>query len=133
MVNLVGSMLTPVETGPRPLDVVPEGVVYTPAVDIFETDTALEILADLPGASVEGLEVKLEKNVLTIYARVPEDEFEKATMMYQEFERGDYFRAFRLDGRFDPNQVEATLKNGVLHVVLPKAAESRPRKIQVKS
>ena len=110
-----------------------KGEEYVPLVDIFEVEDRLEIVADLPGVSTDGLQVKLEDDVLTIHGRVTFDAPKTTALLYREFEFGDFFRAFTLVGDFDRERIEAALKNGVLRVVLPKAPEARMRRIEVKA
>jgi len=133
MANAKGTALERAETGTMTLEQMSEKAAYSPLVDIVETNDALEVIADLPGVSLEGLQVKLEDDVLTIYGRVTPDDLAKARPLYREFESGDFFRAFRLTGDFDRDQIEAILRNGVLRVVLKKSPHARPRQIDVKA
>ena len=110
-----------------------EGPVFVPRVDIYETETGLAIIADLPGVSPEDLEVTLEKRVLSIYGRVEEDAPGGYSQAYREYEVGDFERQFTLSGDFDINGIEANLKYGVLHLAIPRAPEAAAKRIEVRS
>ena len=107
--------------------------VFLPRVDIYETDTGLVVAADLPGVSPEGLDVTLDKRVLSIYGRVDEKAPEGYSRVYREYEVGDFERQFTLSGDFDSNGIEANLKDGVLHLAIPRVPEAAARRIKVKS
>lgn len=109
------------------------GYVFTPAVDIFETDTAITVLADMPGVRPEGLTVDLRDNVLTLDGRVETKAFEGEQMLLREYETGSFHREFRLSNIIDQAKIDATLTDGVLRLTLPKAEAVRPRRIEVKS
>ena len=110
-----------------------EGPLFVPRVDIYETETGLAIIADLPGVGPEDLEVTLEKRVLSIYGRVEEDAPEGYSQAYREYEVGDFDRQFTLSGDFDINGIEANLKYGVLHLAIPRAPEAAAKRIEVRS
>jgi HSP20 family protein len=110
-----------------------ERPVFIPRVDIYETETGLFVVADLPGVSPEGLEVTLEKRVLSIYGRVEEDAHEGYSQAYREYTVGDFERQFTLSGDFDINGIEANLKDGVLHLAIPRAPEAAAKRIEVRS
>ena len=110
-----------------------EGPVFVPRVDIYETETGLAIIADLPGVSPADLEVTLEKRVLSIYGRVKEDAPEGYSQAYREYEVGDFERQFTLSGDFDINGIEADLSYGVLHLAIPRAPEAAAKRIKVTS
>jgi HSP20 family protein len=106
---------------------------WMPAVDIKETADALTFSAELPGLTKEDVHITLENNVLTIAG---ERKFEKDVKEenYHRLERsyGTFARSFTVPGNVSPDRVDATFANGVLHVVLPKAEEAKPRKIEIK-
>jgi HSP20 family molecular chaperone IbpA len=107
--------------------------VFLPRVDIYETDTGLVVAADLPGVNPDGLDVTLDKRVLSIYGRVDENAPAGYSQVYREYEVGDFERQFTLSGDFDSNGIEANLKDGVLHLVIPRAPEAAAKRIKVKS
>ena len=110
-----------------------ERPAFVPRVDIYETETGLVVVADLPGVSPEGLEVRLEKRVLSIYGRVEDDAPEGYSQAYREYAVGDFERQFTLSGDFDINGIEANLKYGVLHLAIPRAPEAAAKRIKVTS
>ena len=110
-----------------------ERPAFVPRVDIYETETGLVVVADLPGVSPEGLEVTLEKRVLSIYGRVEEDAPEGYSQAYREYAVGDFERQFTLSGDFDINGIEANLKYGVLHLAIPRTPEAAAKRIKVTS
>jgi HSP20 family molecular chaperone IbpA len=107
--------------------------VFLPCTDIFEREDAIVVLADMPGVGPEAVEVDLTGNELTISGRVADPAIEGHTLSSWEYEVGDYRRRFRLSGGIDAETIEATIKNGILQVVLPKSKEAQPQKITVKA
>ena len=107
--------------------------IYNPDVDIIERKDDIIVVADMPGIDEHSIDVTLEKNVLTIYGRVEPEIPEKMRLAYAEYGVGDYQRVFTLSGEIDREKIEATVKNGVLKLTMPKAAAARTRKIEVKS
>ena len=111
---------------------------YLPRVDVLETPDAFRLTAEVPGAHEEGLDLTVEKDVLTLWAKVPEaavagrgrDALELRGRGYPE---GDWHRTFRLGESVDRDAVEAELAHGVLTVTLPKAKEQQRRTIAVKT
>jgi len=109
------------------------GIVFTPAVDIFETEKALTLLADMPGVKSEKLSIAINKNVLTMSGEVDAPEGENETDVIREYETGKYFREFTLSNEIDQTRIDAMLKDGVLRLTLPKVEAVTPRKIAVKT
>lgn len=103
----------------------------SPAVDIFETDDALTLVADLPGASKDGLEIDVDQGVLSIRATATHSGV--GDSLYREFRPSGYYRQFRLLDDFDAARADAQLQDGVLTLTLPKAEAAKPRKITVKT
>ncbi len=110
-----------------------ECACYVPRTDIFETDQEIVLFADMPGVSSMNLDVTLEKNVLTINGNNEVQIPQGYTLDYQEYEPGDYQRRFTLSEEIDREKIEATMKNGVLRLTLPKAGPAKTRKINVKA
>lgn len=109
------------------------GPVYTPAVDIFENESAITVLADLPGVKANDLKVDLRESVLTLTGRVSETSASEAFYILREYEPGMFFRQFTLGEMIDQANIDAQLRDGVLRLVLPKAERARPRQIAVRS
>ena len=101
----------------------------TPAVDIFESEDKLTLLADLPGVPKDRLQLGIDQGVLSIEALAPAAD--KGGGLYREFGSTGYQRRFQLPDTLDFDQVAADLKDGVLTVTLAKTAAARPRRIEV--
>ena len=120
------------EEAPAKGERVRPGRVFLPAVDIFETPQALVLVADMPGVSGDTVTLDLKDNLLTIFGQVGQPS-EKESLLSQEYSIGDYYREFQVGELIDKNKIEATVKDGVLTLTLPKAEEIRPRRIEVKT
>lgn len=108
-----------------------ERTLFTPPIDIYETEEGLVLIADLPGVSVKSLDLQVQNNKLTLLGRVPNLAPANARLLHKEYEEGDFLRSFILSENVDHERVTARLNNGVLEVVLPHATKSTPRRIQV--
>jgi HSP20 family protein len=107
---------------------------FTPKVDIYETEDKIVLSADIPGVDVNTVEVLLEKNILKIHGTLAKDTTEeKRRLYYAEYDSGDYSRTFTLAEDVDRDKIEATVKNGVLNVVLHKAEPVKAKKIAIKA
>jgi HSP20 family protein len=109
------------------------GVVFTPAVDIFETEKEITLLADMPGVKADSLNLDLHENVLSLDGDVPSPEGDDETDVFKEYRTGKYYRQFTLSQAIDQSKIEAAMKDGVLRLSLPKVEAAAPRKIAVKS
>jgi len=107
------------------------GLVFTPAVDIFETDQQITLLADMPGVVTEDISIDLREGVLTIAGEVKPWEKADEEDVLVEFEIGKYYRQFVLSEAIDQGKIDAQLSDGVLKLALPKSAKAQPRKIAV--
>ena len=107
-----------------------EGIWYSPAVDIYRTEDAIALVADLPGARKEDLHVGLEDGVLTISAPVA-DVAPRLKPRYREYGVGGYVRRFTVSDAIDQEKITAKLEDGVLELSLPKAERLKPRKIEI--
>lgn len=94
-----------------------------PLVDVYENDSEVLVLADLPGVTQENLRVELDHPELSISADAPQGEL--GTVRYQ--------RQFRVGTAIDPGRIEAELKNGTLSIHLPKSDAYRSRKIEIRA
>lgn len=117
---------------PHNVERINEKPVFVPAVDIIEDDNGFKIIADLPGADKNSINVKFEKDILTIQAECDDDET-KGELVYSEYKSGNYERTFRVTEDIDADKIEAKYDKGVLTLTLPKAASVKPRKIQIKT
>jgi HSP20 family protein len=109
------------------------GLVFTPAVDIFETDKEITVLADMPGVKAGDLNIDLRENVLTLDGQVRAPEEKDEVDIMREYGTGKYYRQFTLSQVIDQPKIDALLKDGVLRLKLPKVEAATPRKIAVKS
>lgn len=106
---------------------------YSPRADIYESGNAIVVLADMPGVAQDAVDITLEKNVLTIQGHVETPERSGYRLAYGEYEDGDYERSFALSEVVDRDGIEATVRDGVLKLILPKARQAAARKIPVKA
>ena len=109
------------------------GPTFTPPVDIFETETGITLLADMPGVKAKDLDIDLRDNILTLAGEVASPEGSDEVDVLREYRTGKYVRQFTLSEAIDQSKINADLKNGVLRLVLPKAEKAVPRKIMVKA
>jgi HSP20 family molecular chaperone IbpA len=109
------------------------GLVFTPAVDIFENDAEIVLLADIPGVKAEALNIDLRDNTLTLDGGVAPIETAGEEPVLMEYEVGKYFRKFSLSEVIDQEKIDAQLKNGVLRLTLPKVEKATPRTISVQA
>jgi len=107
--------------------------IYTPQVDIIERKDDIVVIADMPGVDEKSVDITLEKNVLTIYGKVDVDVPENHRLSLTEYGLGDYQRVFTLSDEVDRDKIQATVKNGVLRLVMPKAESAKTKKIPVKA
>jgi HSP20 family molecular chaperone IbpA len=107
--------------------------VFTPPADIYETGDNLVVMCELPGVGSHGVDITLERRVLTIRGRVADQQHAGYQRVYTEYSDGDYERVFTLSEDIDRDRIEATERDGVLHLILPKAAPAKARKIELKS
>jgi len=109
------------------------GPVYTPPVDIFENDTEITVLADMPGVRAQDLKIDLRESILTLTGHFEALEGPRETDLVREFYPGTFFRQFTLSETVDQGKIIARLNDGVLRLELPKVEKARPRQIAVKS
>lgn len=107
------------------------GAVYTPDVDIFESDQEITLLADMPGVTTEHLTIDLRDDVLTLTGETQSDGENTEQPILIEYGVGKYHRQFTLSEVIDQTKITAELKDGVLRLVLPKIEKATPRKIAV--
>ena len=103
-----------------------------PALDIHEDAERLVVEADVPGLTMSDLDISIESGGLTIQGGRKPVEHEGATVHRRERGTGEFKRVLSLPIDVDVEQVEAVLANGVLTVTLPKAADAKVRKIEVR-
>jgi len=105
---------------------------WVPAVDIYETNEAIVIKAELPGITAQDISVEVKDNTLTLKG---EKKFEKEVQEenYHRVERsyGSFQRAFTLPGTIQQEKVKAKFKDGILEINLPKVEEAKPKQVKV--
>ncbi len=116
-----------------PAEQTKSGPVFTPAVDIFETEKGITLLADMPGVSAKDLSIDLKENILTLSGDIAPFEGANEQDILIEYEVGKYFRQFTLSEVIDQSKIDAHLRDGVLRLTLPKLEKAAPRKIEVRA
>ena len=109
------------------------GLVFTPAVDIFETEKEITLLADMPGVKAEDLTIDLRENTLTLSGAIAPLENANEEDILVEYETGKYYRQFTIGELIDQGKIDAKLNDGVLQLKLPKVEKATPKKIVVKA
>ena len=107
------------------------GVYFTPRVDIFENDKELTLFAEVAGVRPDDVNLRYENGELLLHARV-EPRVQGKNVLLQEYEEGDFYRAFTIHESIDAGRISAECKNGLLTVHLPKVEAVQPRRIAVK-
>jgi len=105
---------------------------YVPNADIFETDSALTVVMEMPGVEKKDLSIQLENEVLRIEGRIDFSKYEELEPVYAEYNIGHYARAFTLSNKIDQDGITADLADGVLTLTLKKAKEAMPKRITIK-
>ena len=109
------------------------GPVFTPSVDIFETEKAITMLVDMPGVKADDLNVDLRDDTLTLTGDVRPEIEAPGEKIYTEYETGRYYRQFSLSEVIDQVKIDAKLSDGVLRLTLPKVEKTTPRRIMVQT
>jgi HSP20 family protein len=103
-----------------------------PRVDVIDRDQEFVVRAELPGIGKDNLEVSLSENVLTIRATTRhEDQEEQGRYFRRELSQGEFLRTIRLPGPVQGDQTKANFKDGVLELVVPKAAGAQRQTIKI--
>lgn len=115
----------------RPQDQQQAQRAVLPDVDVFEDDSGITLLADMPGVPKDQLDIKVEGDTLLIEGSVQPATPEGLEAVYAEVRVPRYRRSFTLSRELDASQIAANLKDGVLHLRIPKQAHAQPRRITV--
>ena len=102
-----------------------------PPVDIVETDAAITLYADMPGVSRDRLGVRVDGDSLVIDGSAAVETPQGLEILHGEIRNPYFRRSFTLSRELDAAKITATLKDGVLRLVIPKAEEAKPRRIDV--
>lgn len=106
---------------------------YTPDVDVLESPDGFTVVADLPGVSVDHLDIAFENGVLRLHGRAETRRPPGLSYLAQEYGVGDYDRTLNFGDMIEVDGIAAELTNGVLTVHLPKSASARPRRIDIQT
>ncbi|MBU4260413.1 MAG: Hsp20/alpha crystallin family protein [Proteobacteria bacterium] len=99
---------------------------WAPRLDVSETDTAIEVIADLPGLEKKDIDISLENSVLVIKGERKEEHKETDKHVHRMERRyGSFYRALRLPTEVKSDKIEASFKNGELKITLPKSEEAK--------
>ncbi|HUH92838.1 MAG TPA: Hsp20/alpha crystallin family protein [Casimicrobiaceae bacterium] len=118
---------------------VPEGkareddYALQPPVDVFEDEHGITVQAEMPGVSKDRLKLQADRNGLLIEGEVSIDLPAGMEALYADLRSTRFRRSFVLSSELEPDRIEANLKDGVLTLRIPKRAEFRPRKIEVRA
>lgn len=104
----------------------------TPRVDVLEDETGITLLADMAGISKDTLDVRVEADSLTIEGTISSATPQAMEATYAEVRVPRYRRSFALSRELDTSKIEASLKDGVLKLRVPKQEQAQPRRISVK-
>ncbi len=104
-----------------------------PAVDIRETDSELKLIADLPGIDKEAIEVSVKEGILSLTVKSEQEHSEESQgrVIRQERYRGTFLRSFKLNDTVDDENIQASYKDGVLSITVPKKEPVKPKRIEV--
>jgi HSP20 family molecular chaperone IbpA len=104
-----------------------------PPADIFEDQEGITVQAEMPGVSKEHLNIQADRNNLVIEGEAAIDVPAGMEALYADLQSTKYQRSFLLSGELDTDRIEANLKDGLLTLRIPKRAEHKPRKIEVRT
>ncbi|HUQ27349.1 MAG TPA: Hsp20/alpha crystallin family protein [Usitatibacter sp.] len=110
-----------------------ETPAMVPAVDVIENEGGIVVKADLPGISREGLQIRVDGETLTIEGQVSLGENQGLDPVYAEIRTAQYKRSFILSRDLDTSKIDASMKNGVLTLKVPKLEQAKPRRISVRA
>jgi HSP20 family molecular chaperone IbpA len=102
-----------------------------PAVDIVENESGITLLADMPGVSKERLQIRVDGDNLTIEGAAEVQVPEQIQLLHSELRTPLFRRSFTLSRELDSARIEASLRDGVLHMHIPKSEAAKPRRIEV--
>ena len=109
-----------------------EGKMFVPAFDITEGEKEYTVIAELPGMDEKDLNVTFTDGILTVKGEKKQESEDKGET-YHRIERryGSFQRSFRIPDHIQADKIEATYKDGVLKLTIPKSEESEPKKIEI--
>jgi HSP20 family molecular chaperone IbpA len=119
-------------SGRAPSGQEPAAPAIVPPVDVFEDESGITLLADLPGVNHDRLGVRVDGDMLVIEGTFDLAAPDGMELIHGEAQVPGYRRQFTLSRELDASRIEARLRDGVLRLDIPKAEEARPRRIEVK-
>lgn len=115
-----------------PVETPNAAINWSPAADVYESETELVVHVDLPGIDPKMVDARVENNVLSIRGeRRFKEKYEKETFHRVERSHGVFTRSFALATAVDASKIRATYEAGVLTITLPKAENAKPKRIQI--
>jgi len=115
------------ETGKKPME------VLRPPVDVYEDASGITLHADLPGVSRDKLNIQVDQDTLLIEGEAALDLPTEIEVLYADIRTAYYQRRFALSSELDSGNIEASLRDGVLTLHIPKQEVHRPRKVEVRT
>ncbi len=110
-----------------------ELATVTPAVDVVEDATGLTLWVDMPGVPKDAIELKLDGDTLSISGDIAVVDAPGMQPLYAELRAGRYQRVFTLSRELEASRIEASNKDGVLQLRIPKSQDAQPRRIEVRA
>lgn len=104
---------------------------FVPVTDIYETESGLTVLMEMPGVDKANVEVDVKDGVLTVQGRIDSARYDELKPVYTEYNIGHYRRSFSISNKINQDKIRAEMSDGVLKLTLPKADEVKPRRIAV--
>ena len=104
---------------------------FVPSADIYESESALTVVLELPGVNKDGVDVNIEDSRLTVEGRIDFSRYEGLKPVYSEYNVGPYRRTFQLSSQIDQGRISAEMRDGIITLELPKVEAAKPRRIQV--
>jgi HSP20 family molecular chaperone IbpA len=108
-------------------------IFVRPPVDVYEDQAGIVLYADLPGVTKENLIVRMDGDTLLIEGRAQLETPSGMEAVYAEFRAPNFRRSFSLSTELETGKIDASLRNGVLTLRIPKQEASKPRKIEVRA
>lgn len=107
---------------------------FAPAIDVYETKDSVVVEAPLAGVDPKNVEISIDNDVLTLKGEAKkESEVEEKNYYRKEIREGSFFRSINLPAHVIGDKAEAESSEGMLKIIIPKAAESKPKKIVIKT
>ena len=107
------------------------GRVFKPNTDIIESDGELRLYMDMPGVRKEDVDVKLEKNNLTVNGKLHINNYADYQSLFSEYNLGSFSRSFEISNEIEQSKIAAKMEDGVLMLTLPKIPEKEPERIEI--